>query len=144
MNPPVLILILRVISALLLLSFLAVIAWFIYKDIRLVTDIESSQLRPQGTLRVLKSTVDSLQVDHVFELKLVTTIGRDSKNYITLDDDYASSKHALISWNGEQWILEDLNSRNGTLLNDLPLERQTVIVSGDVVSIGRTDFLLEM
>jgi pSer/pThr/pTyr-binding forkhead associated (FHA) protein len=49
----------------------------------------------------------------------------------------------LLSLRGSQWWLEDLNSRNGTLLNDSPLETPTVVTMGDVVTIGNTQFKLE-
>lgn len=140
MSPPVVLLILRLAGAILLLCFLGVIAWFIYRDIQLATMQNGLQAKPRGTLRVLSSETDEIQKGDEFPLSIVSGIGRAPSNVIVLDDEFTSSRHALITWNGEQWLVEDMGSRNGTLLNDLPVESQTVIVSGDMLTIGRTRF----
>jgi pSer/pThr/pTyr-binding forkhead associated (FHA) protein len=44
---------------------------------------------------------------------------------------------------GQQWWLEDLNSRNGTLLNDVPLHEATVVSPGDIITIGSTHLKIE-
>jgi len=42
------------------------------------------------------------------------TIGRSSETGLVIRDDYTSSQHArLVLW-GEQWMLQDLESTNGT------------------------------
>lgn len=143
MSPPVLLLVLRLTGAILLLCFLGVIAWFIYRDIQLVTRQTGYQAKPQGTLTVLSSETDSVQVGDKFSLSMVNSIGRAPVNVIVLDDDFASNRHALVTWSGEQWMVEDVGSRNGTLLNDLPVDSQTVIVSGDILTVGRTRFRLD-
>jgi pSer/pThr/pTyr-binding forkhead associated (FHA) protein len=71
-------------------------------------------------------------------------IGRASSNTVVVEDDYVSSEHALLSLRGSQWWLEDLNSRNGTLLNDIALDSPAVVTVGDVVTIGNTRFKLEL
>ena len=101
------------------------------------------QAEPQGTLTVLSSETDSVQVGDKFSLTMVNSIGRAPVNVIVLDDDFASNRHALVTWSGEQWMVEDMASRNGTLLNDLPVDSQTVIVSGDILTVGRTRFRLD-
>jgi pSer/pThr/pTyr-binding forkhead associated (FHA) protein len=49
-----------------------------------------------------------------------------------------------LSLRGSQWWLEDLNSRNGTLLNDIALDGPVVVTVGDVLTIGNTVFKLEL
>ena len=73
-----------------------------------------------------------------FPLLPVTGIGRNPSNTIVIEDDYASGEHVLIALRGQQWWLEDLGSRNGTLLNGQPLVQAAVISAGDVVTIGHT------
>lgn len=143
MSPPVLLLILRISGAILLLCFLGVIAWFIYRDIQLATMQTSYQAKPQGTLRVLSSETDAVDDGYKFSLSMVNSIGRAPVNVIVLDDEFTSGRHALVTWSGEQWMVEDVGSRNGTLLNDLPVDSQTVIVSGDILTVGRTRFRLD-
>lgn len=143
MSTPVLLLVLRLLGAVLLLAFLGAIAWFIYKDIQLALRTSDYQVTPRAILRVLASDADSIQEGEEFSLSVASGIGRAPVNLIVLDDEFTSNRHALITWNGEQWLVEDLDSRNGTLVNDLPVDRQTVIVSDDILTVGRTRFKLE-
>jgi pSer/pThr/pTyr-binding forkhead associated (FHA) protein len=143
MSPAVILLILRIFGALLLLCFLGLIAWFMYRDIQITTEIDSRVSKPNGSLRILSSEIDGVEAGSNFSLSVVTGIGRSPANRIVLDDEYVSNNHSLISWNGELWMLEDLGSRNGTLLNNLPIDRQTVIVAGDEITIGRTILSVE-
>jgi serine/threonine protein kinase len=46
------------------------------------------------------------------------TIGREPGNHIVLDDQKASRKHAQITWDGIDYHVMDLNSRNGTFLDN--------------------------
>ena len=50
----------------------------------------------------------------------------------------------LLAWRDGQWWLEDLGSRNGTVLNDAPLSDPTVISAGDVLTIGGVQLKLEL
>lgn len=67
------------------------------------------------------------------------TLGRAHDSTIVLDDDYASSRHAKIypDRNG-QWIVEDLNSTNGTYLDRSRLTAPTPIALGVPIRIGKT------
>ena len=63
------------------------------------------------------------------------TLGRSSKNNITLDSPKVSKYHAVISIE-EEYFLEDLASRNGTKINGRRLERGEVVElkSGNIVA----------
>lgn len=151
MSIAVILLVLRLFSAILLLAFLGLIGWLIYRDIRTVTAEASARQRQYGVLRVVaspdgtdkKAANDGEAQPAVYPLLPMTSIGRAPSNTIVLDDSYASSEHALISLRGRQWWLEDLGSRNGTLLNGLPLKEAAVISAGDIVTIGDTHLKVE-
>jgi len=49
-------------------------------------------------------------------------IGRSTRAALCLKGSYISVQHALIRWVGDHWELKDLGSRNGTRVNDEPLE----------------------
>jgi hypothetical protein len=71
------------------------------------------------------------------------TIGRSADAEIQLEDRYASQMHArLFTRRGTQFV-EDLDSTNGTLLNDAPLRGEAEIQPGDVIRIGDTEFRYE-
>jgi hypothetical protein len=134
----------RLLSALLLLLFLGVIGWLIYRDMQITAAQLASRQRAHGKLQVVASDCLPDLAGHQFPLQLVTSIGRAPHNSIVLDDSYASSEHALISLRGRQWWLEDLGSRNGTLLNGVKLEGAAVLSSGDLIAIGDTQLKLEL
>lgn len=68
-------------------------------------------------------------------------IGRSTRAEIKLLDDGVSRAHARIRPDGNQLILEDLGSRNGTFINGRRLDRPTPLSDGDKVQIGRTSVL---
>ena len=65
------------------------------------------------------------------------TIGRESGNFVKLDDHEVSRRHAEIRRVGQTFILGDLKSSNGTFLNDSRVERAE-LTGGDRIRIGRT------
>jgi len=138
-----LLLALRLLSAALLLGFLGLMAWLIYQDLRLTAVALEHQHRPQGHLRVVSSEKESLAVETLFPLLPITSIGRSTNSTIVLDDGYVSGEHALIIQRGRQWWVEDLGSRNGTLLNDMPLTEAAVVSAGDIITIGNIQLKIE-
>ena len=136
MSPDVVLFVIRILSALLLILFLGIIAWLIYSDLRLTRAVLDDRRRRHGSIHAARLNEDGSGQQFVFPLSPVTSIGRSSTNTVVLDDDYVSNEHALLMLRGQQWWLEDLNSRNGTLLNGTPLTEATVISPGDVIVIG--------
>ncbi len=144
MTLELILLILRFLSAGLLLAFIGLIAWLIYRDMKLMETAVYAQTQPQGSLCVLSSYKNGPSIGHQFPLLPVTRIGRSATNSIVLSDNFASSEHLLIIRRGEQYWLEDLKSRNGTLLNGLPLAETAVVANGDIITIGDTQLQLEL
>jgi pSer/pThr/pTyr-binding forkhead associated (FHA) protein len=67
----------------------------------------------------------------------VATIGRSDSNTIVLQETKASRAHAEIRFDGVDFMLTDLNSTNGTLLNDA-LVTSSRLAFGDLIGIGET------
>ena len=63
------------------------------------------------------------------------TIGRERHNDIVIDDPSVSREHAAIASVGNDHILEDLGSVNGTLVNGVAMPRR-ILQHGDVVAFG--------
>ena len=68
---------------------------------------------------------------------LAVTIGRETGNFVQLEDHEVSRRHAEIRRVGDTLVLGDLKSSNGTFLNDRRVERAE-LSSGDRIRIGRT------
>jgi pSer/pThr/pTyr-binding forkhead associated (FHA) protein len=66
------------------------------------------------------------------------TLGRANDATLVLNDDYASSHHARIFPQDGQWVLEDLNSTNGTYLDRQKVIRPTPVPLGVPIRIGKT------
>jgi transcriptional regulator with GAF, ATPase, and Fis domain len=66
-------------------------------------------------------------------------IGRDNESPICVPEQAVSRQHARIAWNGKRWILTDLRSRNGTMVDgcfiagDVELEHLHEIRVGDAI-----------
>lgn len=70
-------------------------------------------------------------------LERETTIGKEDAT-IPLADTYVSVKHARI-WKGEDgWMIEDLGSTNGTLVNKVKVLAPQPLKVGDEIRIGKT------
>ncbi len=144
MSFEVVLLILRLVAAGLLVAFLGTIAWLIYRDMQVTAQSITHQSRQQGNLRVLMLNGEVPVGELSYPLMPVTSLGRASTNTIVLKEPFASGEHALITRRDGQWWLEDLSSRNGTLLNDVVLTETAVITTGDIITIGETSLKIEI
>jgi hypothetical protein len=66
-----------------------------------------------------------------------TEIGRDETADISLQDPEMSRRHVRISWQEGRYILEDLNSTNGTFLNDTRVTDAQRLSPGDKIRMGQ-------
>jgi len=70
------------------------------------------------------------------------TIGRSSDSSLVIRDDYTSTHHArLMLWNDE-WMIQDLDSTNGTFLGGTRVVLPTPVPLDTMVKIGATSFEL--
>jgi transcriptional regulator with GAF, ATPase, and Fis domain len=63
------------------------------------------------------------------------SIGRDSSNQLWAPDPALSRRHCLLVASGEEVSIRDLGSRNGTLVNGVPVEQQQMR-HGDQIYVG--------
>ncbi len=75
--------------------------------------------------------------------KHAVTIGRDEGCPIQIVDDTVSRQHLQVrrADKGTTFHALDLNSANGTLINDRPLAEETAFADGDIVTIGKTELM---
>ena len=70
------------------------------------------------------------------------TIGRAPDSGLVIRDDYTSTHHAkLLLWN-EEWMIQDLDSTNGTFLGGKRISSPTQITLGTPIKVGATSFEL--
>lgn len=75
-----------------------------------------------------------------FMLKSTTSMGRAESNTVPLKDAKISRQHAQIQKQGNEYVIVDLNSSNGTYVNGQRIEEH-VLSNGDEIQIG--DFILQ-
>lgn len=63
-------------------------------------------------------------------------IGRGPAADLALDDPAVSRRHASLKAEGNTAVIEDLGSRNGTLVNGNPVEQRSRVSDGDVIQLG--------
>jgi hypothetical protein len=131
----------------LLLALLGAIFWVLWRDYRATAEAAVETRRQRGRLVVIDADEadmgQSLTGAH-FPLLPLTSLGRGPTNTVVLNDTFCSQEHALVTWRGGQWWLEDRNSSNGTRLNGEAVRAPVVVSSGDVIGIGRVLMKIEL
>jgi len=65
------------------------------------------------------------------------SIGREPCNQISLLDSLVSRRHCVIRRNGQGFLIEDLDSRNSTFVNNVPVKHR-LLADGDQIRIGKS------
>lgn len=71
------------------------------------------------------------------------SIGRLASNDVVLSDPNVSRRHAELRRDGSRWVLVDLGSTNGTMVNG-KLVRERELGDGDRVSLGSSELVFEL
>jgi hypothetical protein len=93
--------------------------------------VGSAAVVTTGLLRKTNSgELCALEAEHI--------VGRSPRASLRADQGFVSSQHACIRWVAGRWELKDLGSRNGTMVNGVPLKpgEPWRLEKGDRVSFG--------
>ena len=80
----------------------------------------------------------------IYDLDGDLVLGRGEHAEIRLEDPFASSRHARMYEQGNIVVIEDLDSTNGTYLNEELLQTPRPLHPGDRVRIGDSEFVFEV
>jgi len=129
------------------LLFLGLLYLFLFQVVRaLVRDLRSateSAVAELGRLHVLASPAGDPPVGAAFSLDAITSLGRDVNNSIVIDDPFASTEHAILTFRGRDWYVEDLESTNGTYVNGNRVDGVAPLGFGDELQVGQVRMRLE-
>ncbi|MFL5319457.1 MAG: FHA domain-containing protein [Myxococcaceae bacterium] len=67
-------------------------------------------------------------------------VGRATEATISVPDTSVSRKHCVFKREGNGWVVADLGSGNGTLVNGEPVTEDRPLMSGDTITVGDTEF----
>lgn len=142
----------KIVGVLFQYGLLALLLLFIYRILRYMKDdsmplIEEAYAKVEITngdaiIEVLESGDESLKGSR-FSFSDQVTIGKSKDNDVVIHDDiFVSHCHARIIVDKNQYVLEDLGSSTGTVLNGqkLPHRGKAFLQSGSSISIGMTTF----
>lgn len=142
--------ILRILLLVLQVSFLALLYLLLFAFARsLLRDLRSAELAHQaseagiGRLAVLDSPEGEPPVGRSISLGPISSIGRNVNNTIYVEDDFVSANHAMLTFRGRSWFVEDQGSTNGTYVNGHRIDRPVALSYGDEISVGRVRMRLE-
>jgi pSer/pThr/pTyr-binding forkhead associated (FHA) protein len=129
------------------LAFLALLYLFLARVVRaLLVDLRAAAKEPAsalGRLIVVESPGGEPVAGRSFDLDAITSLGRDVNNAIVIDDPFASADHAMLTYRGRSWYIEDLGSTNGTYLNGRVVSGVAALGYGDELAIGQVRLRLE-
>lgn len=138
------------------IAFIFLVYFFLYQVARVILrelvtigmvtsggDRESlSMPDPSSALELVDPAESSWGAGATFPLDHYTTVGRHDDNTIELDDGFVSGSHAELSFEQGAWWLQDLNSTNGTWVNNQRVDAHSRVrlTDGDIVQFGRVRF----
>ncbi|MDQ2689154.1 MAG: FHA domain-containing protein [Chloroflexota bacterium] len=113
------------------------------KDLRSAEQQQIASRSGIGRLSVLESPEDEPPTGTTIALGPINSIGRNVNNTIYVEDDFVSTNHAMLTFRGRSWFIEDQGSTNGTYVNGHRIDRPVALSFGDELTIGRVRMRLE-
>jgi pSer/pThr/pTyr-binding forkhead associated (FHA) protein len=142
--------ILRVLLLVLQLGFVALLyvvlarfAGSLLRDLRSAEEAQLSSRSGIGRLSVLESPADEPPANTTIALGPINSIGRNVNNTIFVEDDFVSANHAMLTFRGRSWFVEDQGSTNGTYVNGHRIDRPVALSFGDELTFGRVRMRLD-
>jgi hypothetical protein len=142
--------ILRLLLLALQLGFVALLylvllrfAGSLLKDLRNAEEVQVASRSGIGRLSVLESPEDEPQAGSTIALGPINSSGRNVNNTIYVEDDFVSATHAMLTFRGRSWFVEDQGSTNGTYVNGHRIDRPVALSFGDELTVGRVRMRLE-
>lgn len=134
-------------------SLVILLYYFLYRVVKIAirdmagltfNKIENSFVSKAAEADALVSSAKLLVIEDKQQLLSATsftitdnlTIGRSQHNDIVIDSNFVSHEHACISRLKHDYLITDLNSTNGTLINNQQIEEETALTDGDIIQIG--------
>ncbi|HEY4767851.1 MAG: FHA domain-containing protein [Chloroflexota bacterium] len=142
--------ILRILLLVMQLGFLLLLYLLLFGFARsLLRDLRSAEMTQEasqsgiGRLAVVESPNDEPVAGRSIALGPINSIGRNVNSTVYVEDDFVSGSHAMLTFRGRSWFIEDLGSTNGTYVNGHRVERPVALSFGDELMIGRVRMRLE-
>lgn len=136
----VVVFIIRILLALCLYAFIGVIFMTIWRQLKAQVKILSPELN--NFLRLVPVDMDGFETLEIKQTEVI--LGRDPNNKIFIPNETVSAQHARLYFSEQHWWINDLNSTNGTYLNNELIDRPCVLTDNDVIMIGQAKFAIQI
>jgi pSer/pThr/pTyr-binding forkhead associated (FHA) protein len=93
-----------------------------------------------GRLILIDSGSTEYKPGQQFDLEPITTIGRAPTNSIVLESSFVSTEHTRILYRDRSLWVEDMGSRNGTLVNQNTITQPVAVSPGTILQVGDVRF----
>ena len=122
-----------------------ILLYYVQKEIQM-DDTITSESKTGKRLKNIKH-YDILKLSYkgkYIPIISIITIGRDKKSTIKINDNMTSRKHALIQKIKNNFFIKDLDSTNGTYVNNekIPHNKYIKLHKKDILRIGRTEIII--
>lgn len=97
----------------------------------------------QGVTGAVTASIVTPRGDRIPVRDKPVTIGRASECGISISDTNVSRRHAEVRPARKGWIVVDLQSTNGTLINGARITADVSLNDGDVITVGETNLRFE-
>jgi pSer/pThr/pTyr-binding forkhead associated (FHA) protein len=142
--------VLRLLLLLLQLGFLALVylvllrfAGSLLRDLRGAEQAQLASRTGIGRLAVVESPENEPPAGTSIALGPINSLGRNVNNTIYVEDEFVSASHAMLTFRGRSWFVDDQGSTNGTYVNGHRIDRPVALSYGDELTIGRVRLRLE-
>lgn len=135
---------LRLVLRILIIAIIYIIIFWalriMYKDIKGENKKKDSVKRLGLEVLKIGQGNSILKVGSVIPISARLTIGRKEDNQLILDDQYVSGHHAVIFLKNNDYVIQDLKSTNGVVVNGNMLEKPIYLNIDDEIAIGEYVF----
>lgn len=133
-------LLIRILMALALLGFIFVLFTTIWRQLK----TQLQMISPELTTFVRMVPIEPSLEDAVEIKQSEVLIGRDPNCKVFIPNETVSAQHGRLYFADQHWWINDLNSTNGTFLNDEAIDRPCVLTENDVLSFGEVKFKIQI
>ncbi len=135
----IVLLVLRAGMTIALYTFLGWALWLLWRDLKYQQEtLVTQQITP---LSIKIAIGDTTRIQQISSAEFV--VGRDPNCECVIDSKTVSTHHARLIFDRGHWWVEDLESTNGTLLNQAPVSAPTIVAPGDQLRCGEATITIE-
>lgn len=136
----IVLLFIRLTMTLALYAFLGWAIYILWRTLRQHKELEKA--RQISAITLVNQTDAGLASRQFLQRDII--IGRSQTCDFLIEDQIVSAEHTRLSYHLNHWWVEDLQSTNGTFLNQERLISPAVLTSGDQIQIGQVTLKVQM